>query len=233
MKEDFNILENALLFAPEGTRIWSDVDGLVELDRYHDKRYNVVAKEDSIYPLGSIHTDTTTGLAEHCAYSLNGHYNDCAISSKGICVLWPSKEHRTWENWQSVLFKAGDFIYNKKQKKVMIFHHFDTNGVSYSGRLSNGNPEIGALADCRFASNEQIEQFKKEQNDCKSISAYGDLMDIAVRATDFFFQEGVLSDLHTWNATHNMGFSDADLKRLTLSLKSSIKAQILTEEDIN
>ncbi len=52
-------------------------------------------------------------------------------------------------------------------------------------------------------------------------------MDIAVRATDFFFQEGVLSDLHTWNTTHNMGLSDSDLKRLTLSLKSSIKAQNL------
>ena len=222
MSENYNILENALLYAPKGTQLWSDVDGWVELDRYHDRSYLTrFYLRDESYPFSVIHVN------ESNSYSLNGHYNDNGLSSKGNCVLWPSKDHRTWVNWQGVLFKAGTFIYNVKQKKVKIFHHFDTNGITYTGKLSDGSTAFGALGDCRFASQEQIDQFKKEQAKNNNLNPFGDLMDIAVRATDFFFQEGVLNDLHTWNTTHNMGLSDSDLKRLTLSLKSSIKAQNL------
>lgn len=214
MNEDYNILENALLYAPKGTQLWSDVDGWVELDRYHDRSYLI---SDFGYPFSVIHVN------ESNSYSLNGHYCDNGLSSRGNCVLWPSKDHRTWVNWQSVLFKAGTFIYNVKQKKVKIFHHFDTNGITYSGRLSDGSIEFGALGDCRFASQEQIDQFKKEQGKNDKLTPFGDLMDIAVRAANgYYSQDDLLNELYTWNAKHDMGLNDEEIKKISHSLNSSI-----------
>lgn len=214
MNEDYNILENALLYAPEGTQLWSDVDGWVKLDRYHDRSY---LNCDESYPFSVIHVN------EGNTYSLNGHYRGNGLSSKGSCVLWPSKDHRTWDNWRSVLFKAGTFIYNVKQKKVKIFHHFDTNGITYSGRLSDGSTEFGALADCRFASQEQIEQFKKEQAKNDKLTPFGDLMDIAVRATKgYYSKDDLLNELYTWDAKHDIGFNDEEMILILNSLNTSI-----------
>ena len=33
-----------------------------------------------------------------------------AIVKEGECILFPSKEYRTWKHWQRVLFKEGDLI---------------------------------------------------------------------------------------------------------------------------
>lgn len=219
MNEDYNILENALLYAPKGTQLWSDVDGVVELDRYHDRSYltRFYLRNES-YPSSVIHVKEST------TYSLNGHYGDNGLSSRGNCVLWPSKDHRTWVNWQSVLFKAGTFIYNVKQKKVKIFHHFDTNGITYTGKLSDGSTAFGALGDCRFASNEQIEQFKAEQERSnKNIDCYESLVDIAVRASFFFTQQETRENLENWNTQFKLGLTDKDLEELIISLKTSIK----------
>ena len=213
MNEDYNILEKALLYAPEGTQLWSDVDGWVELDRYHDRSY---LRDDASYAFSVIHVKGSN------IYSLNGHYCDNGISSRGNCVLWPSKDHRTWVNWQSVLFKAGTFIYNVKQKKVKIFHHSDT-VLTYTGKLSDGSISFGALGDCRFASREQIEQFKKEQSQNNKVSMFGDLMDIAIRAAKgYYSQDYVLNELYTWNAKHDNGLNDEEIKMISDSLNTSI-----------
>ena len=35
---------------------------------------------------------------------------DGTLSTHGECMLWPSEIHRTWDNWQKVLFKSGNVI---------------------------------------------------------------------------------------------------------------------------
>ena len=161
MKKMYNILENALLYAPEGLRLWSDVDGVVELDRYHNREW---LNED--YPFGRICVNALDVDADFADdYNLYGQYG---CEGKGNCVLWPSKDHRTWDNWQRVLFRKGNRIYDTERKVVFVLTYMAdycqnlNDGVNYYGDLSNGKHTTGFLKDCRFASKEQIAQYEKE-----------------------------------------------------------------------
>lgn len=198
MKEDFNILENALLFAPAGTPLWSDVYGWVKLGKYHDRQYLTTDE----FPFSTIH------VVDGC-YSLNGHYGGLGMSDKGRCVLWPSENHRTWVNWQGAMFKPGDFVYNTVQKKVLVFRHHDTNGLTYSGVLSDGEVTFGALGDCRYASVEQIDEYKKWGD---KLSAYKDLVTIAIKSVHN--DHDTDTDINCWNGKYGMGLSADDVRSL-------------------
>ena len=202
MKGDFNILENALLFAPEGTAIWSDVEGVVTLDRYHDRSW---LNEE--FPAGRICIE-----GDYTAdYSLNGHYGEIGISKKGSCVLWPSKDHKTWNGWQSVLFKAGDFIYDYDKKQVVYFCR-KIEEIRYKGKLANGKYTEGWLNGCRYPSMEQIEEYKKEQKKKSKLEASKELVNIVL--TSLSDDRETDSDINFWNENYEIGMSVEEVREL-------------------
>lgn len=202
MKEDFNILENALLFAPEGTPLWSDVDGVVTLERYHNRAYLDIEE----FPFYSIH------IVGCETYSLNGHYGEIGMSSKGSCVLWPSEDHKTWKDWQKVLFKTGDFIYDTEKKRVILFSYF-SNEKCYYGRLANGKYTEGYLDDCRYPSLEQIDEYKKESKKKSKLEASKSLVWIALRSmTDDEYETA--EEVGRLNSDYEIGLSDEEVKEL-------------------
>lgn len=81
--EDFNIAK-ALKFAPKGLPLYSPIFGEVNLSEVSGDSYPIEVKW----------IDKSYKFTEH------GRYFD----GKGECLLFPSKDHRTWDNWQSVLF---------------------------------------------------------------------------------------------------------------------------------
>lgn len=202
MREDFNILENALLFAPEGTAIWSDVEGVVTLDRYHDRSW---LNEE--FPAGRICIE-----GDYTAdYSLNGHYGEIGISKKGSCVLWPSKDHKTWNGWQGVLFKAGDFIYDYDKKQVVYLCR-KIEEIRYKGKLANGKYTEGWLNGCRYPSMEQIEEYKKEQKKKSKLEASKSLVWVALRTmTD---DNETAEEVGRWNSDYEIGLSDEEVREL-------------------
>ncbi len=199
--DDFNILENALLFAPEGTPLWSDVEGVVVLDKYHDKSY--LRNED--YPYSTIHT-------EDGCYSLNGHYQEVGISDKGFCTLWPSRTHRSWEDWQKVLFKPGDFIYDTHKKRVVKFSYLM--GVTgYWGKLDNGKNTEGCLMDCRYASMEQIDEFKSNEKKKSKLEVLKRFSDAAIMSDD---DEELQRRIETWNKECEVGLDKEEISTLVI-----------------
>ena len=202
MREDFNILEKALLFAPEGTAIWSDVEGVVTLDRYHDRSW---LNEE--FPAGRICVEGYYTAD----YSLNGHYGEVGISKKGSCVLWPSKDHKTWDDWQSVLFNAGDFIYDYDKKRV-VYLCYKIEENRYKGKLANGKYTEGWLNECRYPSMEQIEEYKKESQKKSKLEASKSLVWVALRSmTD---DNETAEEIGRWNSDYEIGLSDEEVREL-------------------
>ena len=84
-------LTEILKNAPKGLKLWSPLFGEVILNSTSSGIIHVTIEHDGI-------------LKVFCA---NGKYFDYPDAE---CLLFPSKEHRTWDNWQQILFKKGDYI---------------------------------------------------------------------------------------------------------------------------
>jgi hypothetical protein len=81
-------------------------------------------------------------------------------STRGECVLFPSREHRTWDDWQSVLFRAGDIIAidasdNPNTKKVAIYVYAG-DGYAYNALGIRITVELGRM---RYATESEAEFF--------------------------------------------------------------------------
>lgn len=99
--KEFNLCE-ILKNAPKGLKLWCDVFGEVELKEICD--------ENVYYPIVCLKNALTISFIK------NGSYvND------GLPVLWPSKDVRTWDNWQQHLFKKGDIITNEKTGSTFMY----------------------------------------------------------------------------------------------------------------
>ena len=81
-----SILENA----PAGTELFSPYCGKCIFDGVSDK---IWVKNPSMHYVG---------------FNYDGSLSD---EENSECLLFPSNEHRSWNNWQEVLFKPGDIIF--------------------------------------------------------------------------------------------------------------------------
>lgn len=82
--EKLNIAE-LLKDCPKGTKLWSDIHGECEY----------VGNSKDEHPL-LINTHTKRGEADEVSFAADGLWN---IAYEGLCLLWPSKDHRTWDDW--------------------------------------------------------------------------------------------------------------------------------------
>lgn len=83
-------------------------------------------------------------------------------STRGECVLFPSRGHRTWDGWQSVLFRAGDIIANDtivqaNTKKVAIYVYAG-DGYAYNALGIRITVELGGM---RYATKSEVEFFNE------------------------------------------------------------------------
>lgn len=144
-----NIAE-ILRYAPRGLKLYSLVHGEVTLKS--------VDIEQDYYPIDiNTFTDFETLTKNGKIYM---EFEDAE------CILFPSKEHKSWYNWQEVLFKVGDVVtctkdINQKDKTFIITGicgNFIT--LNNNKNLSYNNTSLLY----RYATPDEREQFFNELN---------------------------------------------------------------------
>ena len=94
MRKDLNIIE-IIKKAPRKLKLYVSVLGK-EIDNYEIK------EDQLIIPLSNEEASN-----KFSAIIIN---SDGTLFNGGECVLFPSKEYRTWKHWQRVLFQEGEKI---------------------------------------------------------------------------------------------------------------------------
>lgn len=159
-------LVDILKYAPKGLKLWSDVFGEVFFDKISEEG------EDTKYPIILTQCDGCNELGI-LNVTKRGAYT---LTQKGLqdtrpCVLWPSEDYRSWDNWQQVLFKDGDIVCNEcgSAKIIAIFKKLDWRLICHCGLSSDGSILItnedepwGWDKNLRYASPDEKERlFKK------------------------------------------------------------------------
>ena len=93
-----------LKFAPEGLKLYSLINGEVEFD---------FACEPGEYPISVQYGDGVEYFDEYGKY----------FTQYGECTLFPSKDHRTWDNWQEVLMPqcvGSVFVDNNEYQYCLV-----------------------------------------------------------------------------------------------------------------
>lgn len=147
-----NIAE-ILRYAPQGLKLYSLVDGEVT--------FKEVDTTQEYYPIYT--TDKQNDISD--AFTKDGKiYYDYKDAE---CVLFPSKEHKSWDEWQKVLFKVGDIVTNIKnieqEQKTFIISSRSLNFIG----TTNSKHELflqGEPSSYRYATPEEREQFFNELN---------------------------------------------------------------------
>lgn len=124
MNKKINIAE-ILKDAPKGTELWSPIVGEITLDRIcqNDKESDAYIKvKDSN---GNFYTFMSTGEL----FAANHYHAAIPISRGGMCVLFPSRDCLSWENFKAP-WKHKHF---ESFQKVLIL----TNGVWRAGIYSH------------------------------------------------------------------------------------------------
>lgn len=89
-------LGKILINAPVGLKLYSPCYGYVRLKSVDD--YNLNVKRTPMIICNSL-----SGNEKR-------FFMDGSISTNGECMLFPSKDYRSWNDWQIYLFKNGDII---------------------------------------------------------------------------------------------------------------------------
>lgn len=109
-----------------------------------------------------------------CCKSRSGNekrfFRDGTISTHGECILFLSKENRTWERWQEHLFRMGDIIVKDNddvhgQANTVIFiGTADNSGYIGYGLSGSKGYAINILSiDCyRYATEEEKNDFNRQ-----------------------------------------------------------------------
>lgn len=95
MEENNVNIGEILKDAPRGLKLYSPIFGEVELNCVYD----TVGERNAI--------ETFDSRRYLRLFSSNGKFHNCP---DGKCMLFPSEKHRSWVEWQKVLFKRGDVI---------------------------------------------------------------------------------------------------------------------------
>lgn len=130
METKVNLVE-ILKDAPKGLKLWCDVLGDVTLGE--------IDKNREIFPIGINGANLSMSVTKTGAFHIAGEGDTGDIYP---CVLWPCESHRSWENWQVILFNVGDIIV------------CDDEVLRY-----NGAGDVANLTLCRWATKEEREEF--------------------------------------------------------------------------
>ena len=151
MEENINIakiLENA----PKGLKLYSSLCGECQYDRL-------------VESLGGYDIYVTT-LEDDYTYCFN---QDGIYMDGGECLLFPSKEYRSWDNWQKILFKKGDIVSAQSvvnyKKNVYLYGGYDKDKNEFIGYMNDGHLDYLNLNQCIYATPEEKEKFFKELED--------------------------------------------------------------------
>jgi len=139
MEENINIakiLENA----PKGLKLYSPICGECELRCVGSQLITVVDCEDGMYNFGI--------------------YGEKTVN--GECLLFPSKDRRTWNNWQEVLFQNGDVVTSTETENTFII--IFKNDVGFNGIDKSNLCHKLWYKNYRYATPEEREQFMAELN---------------------------------------------------------------------
>ena len=148
--------------APKGLKLYSLIHGEVTLDEVNTtQEYYPI---DIVNKSGTLESFTKDGKMYY-------DYDDAE------CVLFPSKEHKSWENWQEVLFQVGDIIKYKSSKHkeevniqtdIYVYDGYDKSSNEYIGyNIINKNEDdltYLTINEYEYATPEEREQFFKELN---------------------------------------------------------------------
>lgn len=133
---DFN---RAFKNMPKGTVLYSPIIGECKFECFDDSNNIIVSFIDE------------NGIKRHPVF--NGHFGFLKDCSHGKVMLFPDKEE-TWDNWQSILFKKGDFITNGCG---CVEIYLTTNScINSNGKII----PINRLKDYTYASDIGINDFK-------------------------------------------------------------------------
>lgn len=149
--KSFNIAE-ALKYAPKGLKLYSPIFGEVEL-------HHVSLDKTEIHVSLSNSTDITDYF-----HSDGRFYND---SKDAECLLFPSINHRCWNNWQNTLFleSIGSVCVDTVTGYKFILgeggtYFSDNTGGCYSVIIANDLDNY--LLNSRYASPEEAKEFFEE-----------------------------------------------------------------------
>jgi hypothetical protein len=146
--KDFNIAE-ALKYAPKGLKLYTPLFGEVEFDGIEDGMIKITGKN-----------------ASECFYE-DGRYYDNYPNSE--CLLFPSINHRCWNNWQNTLFpeSIGFVCVDTITGNKFILDH---NGTCFSDYTGSDfidiieNDSSNYLLNSRYATPEEAKEFFEELN---------------------------------------------------------------------
>ena len=146
--KDFNIAE-ALKYAPKGLKLYTPLFGEVEFDGIEDGMIKITSKNVS-----------------ECFYE-DGRYYDNYPNSE--CLLFPSINHRCWNNWQNTLFpeSIGFVCVDTITGNKFILDHNGTCFSDYTGSdfidiIENDSGNY--LLNSRYATLEEAKEFFEELN---------------------------------------------------------------------
>lgn len=141
MKNIFEFLKDA----PKGLKLYSPLCGECEYGHMEE-----VLDGYDIY---------VTTLEDDYTYCFN---QDGIYVDGGECLLFPSKEHRTWDNWQEVLFQVGDVVTSTETENTFII--IFKNDVGFNGIDKSNLCHKLWYKNYRYATPEEREQFTAELN---------------------------------------------------------------------
>ena len=147
--KDFNIAE-ALKYAPKGLKLYSPLLGDVRLEKVSDHDDTIVV---------------TTKYKSERVFFEDGKYD-----SNGECLLFPSVNHRCWNNWQNTLFleSIGSVCVDTITGNKFILgedgtYFGDNTGSSYHFLIDDEDAS-NYLLNSRYASPEEAKEFFEELN---------------------------------------------------------------------
>lgn len=115
MEENNANIGEILKDAPRGLKLYTPIFGEVELNCVYD----TVGERNTI--------ETFDSRRYLRLFSSNGKFYNCF---DGECMLFPSEKHRSWVEWQKVLFKHGDVITAKNARdehNTLIYDRYNEN----------------------------------------------------------------------------------------------------------
>ena len=132
-----SILENA----PSGTELFSPYCGKCIFNDVSDK---IWVKNSSMHYVG---------------FNYDGSLSD---EDNAECLLFPHNEHRTWNNWQEILFKPGDIVFFDNSEEAT---RVSSIVIKEDGTLAGSDGfqfQTNNIQYYRYANKEEREQFIKE-----------------------------------------------------------------------
>lgn len=138
----FEILKNA----PENIVLYDTVFGSCNVSTKIEINGN-----ENVEAIGCFHTDQFTQVLTLNKYGkawVNDYTNE-----EGCCLLFPSKDNHSWNNWQKHLIKSGMFVRHKDYDFTLLKQ--DNNFVDHCGTTYELDDD-----ELSFASENDIEYFK-------------------------------------------------------------------------